>query len=55
MPKPNLIQEEAFTFAPQIMMLAKRLKSEKEYELDSQLWRAGTSVGANVEGASKIQ
>ena len=47
--KGNLIRDEAFSFALQIMGLARMLKMEKEYELSSQLWRSGTSIGANVE------
>jgi len=55
MPKVNLIQEEAFTFALQTMALAKRLRMEKEYEPASQLWRAGMSIGANVEKTQAAQ
>jgi four helix bundle protein len=53
--KGNLIRDEAFSFALQIMGLAKTLKQEKEYELNSQLWRSGTSIGANVEEAQAGQ
>jgi four helix bundle protein len=53
--KENLIRDEAFSFALQIMGLAKMLRQEKEYELSSQLWRAGTSIGANVEEAQAGQ
>ena len=53
--KGNLIRDEAFSFALQIMGLAKMLRQEKEYELSSQLWRAGTSIGANVEEAQAGQ
>ena len=53
--KGNLIRDEAFSFALQIMALAKMLRQDKEYELSSQLWRAGTSVGANVEEAQAGQ
>jgi len=53
--KGNLIRDEAFSFALQIMGLAKTLRQEKEYELSSQLWRAGTSIGANVEEAQAGQ
>ena len=55
MHKGNLIRDEAFSFALQIMDLAKTLRLEKEYELSSQLWRAGTSIGANVEEAQAGQ
>jgi len=53
--KENLIRDEAFSFALQIMGLAKMLRQEKECELSSQLWRAGTSIGANVEEAQAGQ
>jgi len=53
--KENLIRDEAFSFALQIMGLAKMLRREKEYELSSQLWRAGTSIGANAEEAQAGQ
>ena len=53
--KENLIRDEAFSFALQIMGLARMLKMEKEYELSSQLWRSGTSIGANVEEAQAGQ
>ena len=55
MARENLIRDEAFSFALQIMALAKMLRQDKEYELSSQLWRAGTSVGANVEEAQAGQ
>jgi four helix bundle protein len=53
--KGNLIRDEAFGFALRIMDLAKMLRQEKEYELSSQLWKAGTSIGANVEEAQAGQ
>jgi len=53
--KGNLIRDEAFSFALQIMGLARMLKMEKEYELSSQLWRSGTSIGANAEEAQAGQ
>jgi four helix bundle protein len=55
MVRENLIRDEAFSFALQIIGLAKMLRQEKEYELSSQLWRAGTSIGANVEEAQAGQ
>jgi four helix bundle protein len=49
--KANLLRVGSFSFALQIMGLAKMLRQEKEYELISQLSPAGTIVGANVEEA----
>ena len=55
MARENLIRDEAFSFALQIMDLAKTLRQKKEYELNSQLWRSGISIGANVEEAQAGQ
>lgn len=55
MAQGNLIRDEAFDFALRIMKLAKRLRMEKEFELSSQLWRAGTSMGENLEEAQAAQ
>jgi len=55
MERENLIRAEAFSFALQIMELAKTLRQKKEYELSAQLWRSGTSIGANVEEAQAGQ
>ena len=55
MAQGNLIRDEAFDSALRIMKLAKRLRMKKEFELSSQLWRAGTSIGANVEEAQAAQ
>ncbi|MFA9196410.1 MAG: four helix bundle protein [Aliarcobacter sp.] len=55
MERENLIRDEAFSFALQIMELAKTLRQKKEYELSSQLWRSGTSIGANMEEAQAGQ
>ena len=55
MPKENLVQSEAFSFSLKVMELAKKLRGQKEFELGSQLWRAGTSIGANVEEAQAGQ
>jgi four helix bundle protein len=51
----NVILEKSYTFALQIMALAKEIREKREYDLASQLWRAGTSIGANVEEAQAAQ
>lgn len=48
MKEENVILEKSYTFALEIMALAKAIRDKKEYDLASQLWRAGTSIGANV-------
>jgi four helix bundle protein len=49
--KENIIQDKSYEFAKKVIELYKLLKSEKEFELASQLLRSGTSIGANVEEA----
>ncbi len=49
--KENVVQAKSYEFAKQIVFLYKDLRDRKEYALASQLLRAGTSVGANVEEA----
>jgi len=38
-----------------IMGITKMMRAKHEYELASQLWRSGTSIGANVEEAQAAQ
>ena len=51
----NLILKLSCEFALLVMSVAKTLRVRKEHELASQLWRAGTSIGANVEEAQAAQ
>jgi len=55
MPKENLIVDETYAFALRITALCKVIRERKEFELASQLWRSGTSIGANVEEAQAAQ
>ena len=50
--KNSIIKEKSYTFALRIIAVAKWLREHREYELVSQLVRAGTGIGANVEEAS---
>ena len=51
----NLILEESYAFSLEVMRLARRMREAKEFDLASQFWRAGTSIGANVEEAQAAQ
>ena len=51
----NAILDKSYAFAMEIMSVAKAIRKLHEYDLASQLWRAGTSVGANVEEAQAAQ
>lgn len=55
MKEENVILEKSYAFALEIMALAKETREKREYDLASQLWRAGTSIGANVEEAQAAQ
>ena len=50
------VQEKSFRFAVRIVNLCKFLQNEKkEYILYKQLFRCGTSIGANVAEAQQAQ
>jgi len=51
MKEANPILEMSYRFALEVMSAAKAMHNRKEYDLASQFWRAGTSIGANVEEA----
>ena len=51
----NLIVDKAFNFSKEIIKLYIDLKKDKIFELASQLFRSGTSIGANVEEAQAAQ
>ncbi|HVA99263.1 MAG TPA: four helix bundle protein [Bacteroidia bacterium] len=53
--KPNIIVDKIVNFSKKIINLYMELKNEKHYELASQLFRSGTSIGANVEEAQAAQ
>lgn len=55
MKEENVIIEKSYSFALKIMDLTMEIRKKKEYDLASQLWRAGTSIGANVEEAQAAQ
>ena len=53
--KENIIVSLTYEFALDVMSVAKTLRDRKEFELASQFWRAGTSIGANVEEGQAAQ
>jgi four helix bundle protein len=53
--KQNIIINKTFNFSKEIVNLYIQLKNENIYELASQLFRSGTSIGANVEEAQAAQ
>ena len=50
MDSKSVVADKSFAFAVRIMKLYKYLCDEKkEYALSKQLWRSGTSIGANIQ------
>ena len=46
--KDNLIVNLTFEFAKEIISYCERLEALKKFNLSNQLFRSGTSIGANV-------
>jgi four helix bundle protein len=51
----NVILDKSYAFALEIMHVTSMIRDKREFDLASQLWRAGTSIGANVEEAQAAQ
>ncbi len=49
--KPNLIIDLTFNFAIKIIEFTEMLESKKKFNMANQLFRSGTSIGANVREA----
>jgi four helix bundle protein len=55
MKEENAIVTKSYAFALATIALTKEIRAKHEYDLASQLWRAGTSIGANVEEGQAAQ
>jgi four helix bundle protein len=51
MKKENVIQKKSYQFALDTIKIAQLLKKDTHFEISTQLLKAGTSIGANVEEA----
>jgi len=51
----NVIVEKTFEFAVGIVEFSKKLREKKEFDLSSQIFRSGTSIGANVHEAQNAE
>jgi len=49
--KPNLIVDLTFSFSLKIIAFTEILESKKKFNMANQLFRSGTSIGANVSEA----
>jgi four helix bundle protein len=53
--KDNLIVQLSFEFAKDIIAYTQQLESLKRFNLANQLFRSGTSIGANVREAQNAE
>ncbi|KAA5536305.1 four helix bundle protein [Taibaiella lutea] len=53
--KENLIVELTFKFALAIIVFSETLEKIKKYNLANQLFKSGTSIGANVREAQNAE
>ena len=53
--KPNLIVDLTFSFSLRIIDFTEKLESLKKYNMANQLFRSGTSIGANICEAQGAQ
>ena len=49
--KPNLIVDLTFDFSLKIIVFTELLESKKKFNMANQLFKSGTSIGANVSEA----
>ena len=49
MGKPNIIKDKSYKFSLSIIAMCSALRKNNEFEISKQLFKAGTSIGANVE------
>jgi four helix bundle protein len=54
MKEANPILEMSYRFALDVTAAARIMRERKEYDLASQFWRSGTSIGANKSKGSGI-
>ena len=53
--KPNLIVDLTFNFSLQIISFTEQLEAQRKFNMANQLFRSGTSIGANVCEAQGAQ
>lgn len=49
--KPNLIVDMTFNFSLKIIAFTEELESKRKFNMANQLFRSGTSIGANIREA----
>ena len=49
--KPNLIVDLTFDFSLKIIVFSEELEAKRKFNMANQIFRCGTSIGANVREA----
>ncbi|WP_010230816.1 four helix bundle protein [Gillisia marina] len=53
--KENIIVQKTFEFSLNIISFTEELRNERKFEMASQLFKSGTSIGANVREAQNSE
>jgi len=53
--KENIIVEKTFDFSIHVISFTEVLRSQKKFEMASQLFKSGTSIGANIREAQNSE
>ena len=53
--KDNIIMRKSFAFSVRIVNLSKYLTDKQEYVISKQVYKSGTSIGANISEAQRAQ
>lgn len=49
--RTNIIKDRSYAFALRIIVAARWLRRQREYEIAGQIFRSGTGIGSNIEEA----
>ncbi len=49
MKEGNIVQIKSFNFAKEIILFSQKLEKLRLFSIKDQLFRSGTSIGANIE------
>jgi four helix bundle protein len=53
--KENIIVQKTFEFSLKVISFTEELRNDRKFEMASQLFKSGTSIGANVREAQNAE
>ncbi len=53
--KENIIVQKTFEFSLKVISFTEELRNDRKFEMASQLFKSGTSIGANVREAQNSE